>query len=80
MAKPGPPPESLLAALPPELSRGLFAEAPKISLATDQTLFFAGDEGDGCYRLDEGMLICKDRSSTGLSTDSRASVSCLGLR
>ena len=34
MAKPGPPPESLLAALPPELSRGLFAEAPKISLAT----------------------------------------------
>ncbi len=56
MAKPGPPPESLLAALPPELSRGLFAEAPKISLATDQTLFFAGDEGDGCYRLDEGML------------------------
>ena len=56
MAKPGPPPESLLAALPPELSRGLFADAPKISIATDQTLFFAGDEGDGCYRLDEGML------------------------
>src|SRR5438874_40522 len=56
MAKPVAPPESLLAALPPELSHRLFAEASKISLAADQTLFFAGDEGDGCYRLDEGML------------------------
>src|SRR5262249_20199554 len=56
MAKPVSPPESLLAALPPELSQGLFAEASKIRLAADQTLFFAGDEGDGCYRLDEGML------------------------
>ena len=56
MAKPVSTPESLLAALPPELSQGLFAEASKIRLAADQTLFFAGDEGDGCYRLDEGML------------------------
>ena len=56
MAKPVSPPESLLAALPPELSQGLFAEVSKIHLAADQTLFFAGDEGDGCYRLDEGML------------------------
>jgi len=50
------PPDSLLAALPTELSHGLFAQAPIISLAADQTLFWAGDEGDGCYRLDEGML------------------------
>jgi CRP-like cAMP-binding protein len=56
MAKPVSPPDSLLAALPPELSQGLFAEVSKIHLAADQTLFFAGDEGDGCYRLDEGML------------------------
>jgi len=56
IAKPVSPPESLLAALPPELSQGLFAEASKIRLAADQTLFFAGDEGDGCYRLDQGML------------------------
>ena len=70
MAKPGPPPESLLAALPPELSRGLFADAPKISIATDQTLFFAGEatnsEGNSAtmhgaiatgYRAAEEVLI-----------------------
>jgi CRP/FNR family cyclic AMP-dependent transcriptional regulator len=56
MPKPVSPPESLLAALPPELLQGLFAEASKVPLAADQTLFFAGDEGNGCYRLDEGML------------------------
>jgi CRP/FNR family transcriptional regulator, cyclic AMP receptor protein len=50
------PPESLLAALPTELSHGLFAEALTLSLAADQTLFWAGDEGDGCYRVDEGLI------------------------
>jgi CRP/FNR family transcriptional regulator, cyclic AMP receptor protein len=56
MAKSIPPPESLLAALPTELSHGLFAEARTLSLAADQTLFWAGDEGHGCYRVDEGLL------------------------
>jgi CRP/FNR family transcriptional regulator, cyclic AMP receptor protein len=56
LIKPPPPPESLLAALPPDLSQGLFANAPVVSLAADQTLFLAGDEGDGCYRVEEGML------------------------
>jgi len=37
------PPESLLAGLPPDLSQGLFANAPAISVAADQTLFLAGD-------------------------------------
>ncbi len=26
------------------------------TLAADQTLFMAGDEGDGCYRIEEGLL------------------------
>src|SRR6516165_3516655 len=39
-----------------ELSQDLFAEAHPISLAADQILFSAGDEGDGCYRVDEGLL------------------------
>jgi CRP/FNR family transcriptional regulator, cyclic AMP receptor protein len=56
MAKSTPRPESLLDALPTELSHGLFAEARTLSLAADQTLFWAGDEGDGCYRVDEGLL------------------------
>jgi CRP/FNR family transcriptional regulator, cyclic AMP receptor protein len=39
-----------------ELSHSLFAKARTLSLAADQTLFWAGDEGDGCYRVDEGLL------------------------
>jgi CRP-like cAMP-binding protein len=42
---------NLLAALPAELSRGLFAKARTSSLAAGQMLFLAGDEGDGCYRV-----------------------------
>jgi CRP-like cAMP-binding protein len=56
MAKPLLPPDSLLTALPAELSRGLFARARSSSLAADQILFVAGDAGDGCYRIEEGLL------------------------
>jgi CRP/FNR family transcriptional regulator, cyclic AMP receptor protein len=56
MAKSVPKPESLLAALPAELSQSLFAKARPLSLAADQTLFVTGDEGDGCYRVEEGLL------------------------
>jgi CRP/FNR family transcriptional regulator, cyclic AMP receptor protein len=27
-----------------------------VSLSADQTLFLSGEEGDGCYRIDEGLL------------------------
>ena len=47
---------SILDALPSELSRGLFAQGRSLSLDADQTLFLAGDEGDGCYRVEEGLL------------------------
>src|SRR5438046_8912877 len=56
MAKPAPRLESLLAALPAELSQSLFAKARPLSLKAEQTLFVAGDEGDGCYRVEEGLL------------------------
>src|SRR5262245_20662025 len=49
-------PDNLLAALPAELSRGLFAKARTVSLAAGQMLFLAGDEGDGCYRVEDGLL------------------------
>jgi CRP-like cAMP-binding protein len=49
-------PDNILTALPTELSRGLFAKGRILSLAADQTLFLAGDEGDGCYRIEEGLL------------------------
>jgi CRP/FNR family transcriptional regulator, cyclic AMP receptor protein len=39
-----------------ELSHDLFAKARTISLTANQILFSAGEEGDGCYRVDEGLL------------------------
>jgi CRP/FNR family cyclic AMP-dependent transcriptional regulator len=56
MAKSTFQPGNILATLPDELSRGLFAKARIVSLRADQTLFLAGDDGDGCYRVDEGLL------------------------
>jgi CRP/FNR family cyclic AMP-dependent transcriptional regulator len=56
MAKAPLPPDNLLAALPAALSRGLFEKARTVTLAADQMLFLAGDAGDGCYRVEEGLL------------------------
>jgi CRP/FNR family transcriptional regulator, cyclic AMP receptor protein len=56
MAKPASRPDNLLAALPAELSQGLFAKARTVSFAADQMVFLAGDAGDGCYRVEEGLL------------------------
>jgi CRP/FNR family cyclic AMP-dependent transcriptional regulator len=39
-----------------ELWQELFAGARTIRLSADETLFSAGQEGDGCYRVDEGLL------------------------
>src|SRR5438552_18854444 len=55
MAKSAPRPESLLAALPTELSQSLFAKARPLSLAAHRTLSVAGGEGDGGYRLGGGV-------------------------
>src|SRR6185369_7090082 len=56
MPKPSPRAERLLAPPPTELSQSLFAKARPLSVKADQTLFVAGDEGDGCYRVEEGLL------------------------
>ena len=52
-ARPGP---SLLSGLPEHLSTKLFATAKPASLAADEVLFLAGDPGDSCYRIEEGLL------------------------
>ena len=49
-------PENLLTVLPPELAAALFATARPHRLKADQTLFTAGDPGDGCYRVEQGLL------------------------
>jgi CRP-like cAMP-binding protein len=50
------PNPSLLSALPQHLSANLFNAASPTRLAADEVLFMAGDAGDGCYRVDEGLL------------------------
>jgi len=58
-------PESFLATLPTDLSHNLFAKARPLSLAASQTLFVAGDDGDGCYRVEEGLLKASVSVATG---------------
>jgi len=49
-------PNSIFDALPSELSRELFEQGHSLSLNSDQILFLAGDKGDGCYCVEEGLL------------------------
>jgi CRP-like cAMP-binding protein len=54
-----PPPRvntGLLSELPEHLAVNLFASATPARLKTDQVLFMAGDAGDGCYRVEDGLL------------------------
>jgi CRP/FNR family transcriptional regulator, cyclic AMP receptor protein len=65
MAKSLPQPESWLATLPTELLHRLFVKARPLSLAASRTLFVAGDDGDGCYRVEEGLLKASVSVATG---------------
>jgi CRP-like cAMP-binding protein len=55
----------LLSDLPGRLSADLLANAKPVKLAADAILFLAGDPGDGCYRLEEGLLKVSMESPTG---------------
>jgi CRP-like cAMP-binding protein len=55
MPRPGRSP-SVLSGLPKQLTEQLFAGASKMKVAADQTLFMAGDSGDGCYYIVNGLL------------------------
>ncbi len=57
--------KDLLSDLPERLSSGLLANAKPVKLAADEVLFLAGDPGDGCYRLEEGLLKVSMLSPTG---------------
>jgi len=50
------PNSSLLSGLPEHLSANLFNTATAVKLRGDATLFLAGDAGDGCYRVEDGLL------------------------
>jgi CRP/FNR family transcriptional regulator, cyclic AMP receptor protein len=47
---------SLLSGLPEHLSADLFKAATPSRLGADAVLFMAGDAGDGCYRVEDGLL------------------------
>jgi CRP/FNR family cyclic AMP-dependent transcriptional regulator len=49
-------PNAILPRLPERLSAQLFAGAMARHLDAGETLFSAGDSGDGCYRLERGLL------------------------
>jgi CRP/FNR family transcriptional regulator, cyclic AMP receptor protein len=47
---------NLLSELPDHLVAGLFSGATSVRLKASKALFSAGDVGDGCYRVEEGLL------------------------
>ena len=60
-----PPPTDLFSDLPEALTAGILANAKPVKLAADEILFLAGDPGDGCYRLNEGLLKVSMVAPTG---------------
>ncbi len=62
VSRPGP---SLLAGLPKRLATDLFVGAKPVRLAADEVLFLTGDPGDGCYRIEDGLLKVAMVSRTG---------------
>jgi CRP/FNR family transcriptional regulator, cyclic AMP receptor protein len=59
------PADGLLSGLPNQLLTGLLASGKAVKLAADQVLFLAGDPGDGCYRVNEGLLKVSITSASG---------------
>ena len=53
---PDPGGSNLFSGIPEHLSRNLFARATPVRLAAGQVLFMADDPGDGCFRVEQGLL------------------------
>jgi CRP-like cAMP-binding protein len=56
---------SLLSGLPEHLFENLFASATPVALSAEEVLFLAGDAGDGCYRVEDGLLKVSMMSRSG---------------
>ena len=57
--------DNVLAGLPKELLEKLFAEAQCRELKAGEVLFKAGEAGDGCYRVQKGLVKVVIESSIG---------------
>ena len=62
---PGPSPPNLLSVFPDKLAARLFANVKPIKLAADEVLFLSGDPGDGCYRVEQGLLKVSMTAASG---------------
>jgi CRP/FNR family transcriptional regulator, cyclic AMP receptor protein len=65
MQKPASPRPNLFSVLPESLSSRLFASATPVRLTAGEVLFLAGDAGDGCYRVEQGLLKVSITSAAG---------------
>jgi len=63
-------PTNIFSVFPESLVAKLFANAKTTTLASDEVLFIAGDPGDGCYRVEQGLLKVSMIAPTGARTDS----------
>lgn len=57
--------DTILSCLPADLSAELFGEGRPVALAANEVLFLAGDPGDGCYRVESGLLKVSAVSASG---------------
>jgi CRP/FNR family transcriptional regulator, cyclic AMP receptor protein len=48
--------QGLLTGLPEHFLASLFSRTTTVRLNADEALFLAGDTGDGCYRVEDGLL------------------------
>lgn len=67
MAQDMPRRTEFFAALPPEVTGRLLERANPVKIGASQTLFIAGDPGDGCYIIDEGLLKVELASEAGVN-------------
>jgi CRP-like cAMP-binding protein len=58
--------QNLLSELQEHLSADLFARATLVRLAADEVLFLAGDAGNGCYRVEDGLIKVTMMSRAGV--------------
>jgi len=58
--------QSLLSELQGHLSVDLFAGATTARRAVDEVLFVAGDAGNGCYRVEDGLVKVTMMSRAGV--------------
>jgi CRP/FNR family transcriptional regulator, cyclic AMP receptor protein len=61
----GPADQSLLSRLPEHFFTQLFGRATTVRLNAGELLFLVGDAGEGCYRVDDGLLKVVMVSHTG---------------